>query len=322
MKKICSLAFLFVVFISTRVDSWGFYGHSRINRIAVFTLPPQMLSFYKDNIEFLTTHAVDPDKRRYAIKEEAPRHYIDLDRYGKYPYADVPHHWNDAVAHFGEDTLNAHGIVPWYVNTMFYRLVDAFKEKNKFKILHLSADIGHYIADAHVPLHCTRNYNGQLTGQTGIHAFWESRLPELYGENYDYFVGKAELIDNTSDFIWKVVLTSASEVDSVLSIEKKLSQEFPTDKKYSYEQRGDITVRVYSEEYSKEYSNRLQGMVERKMRAAILAVGSFWYTAWVTAGKPDLSTLKDVQLSADDLKELDQLDENWKAGKIIGREEE
>ena len=169
MKKIFSITIILSLVCShLQVQSWGFWGHQRINRIAVFTLPPEMLTFYKENIDFITEHAVDPDKRRYAIAAEAPRHYIDLEFYGTPPYKNIPHYWNDAVAHYGEDTLNAHGIVPWYVNTMFYRLADAFKEKNKERILHLSADIGHYIADAHVPLHCTHNYNGQLTNQVGI----------------------------------------------------------------------------------------------------------------------------------------------------------
>ncbi len=42
---------------------WGFFGHRRINRMAVFTLPPGLIPFYKKNLEFITEHAVDPDKR-------------------------------------------------------------------------------------------------------------------------------------------------------------------------------------------------------------------------------------------------------------------
>jgi len=47
-----------------KVERWGFYGHKRINRVAIFTLPPEMFGFYKEHIEYLTEHAVDPDKRR------------------------------------------------------------------------------------------------------------------------------------------------------------------------------------------------------------------------------------------------------------------
>lgn len=301
-----------------QVKSWGFWGHQRINRIAVFTLPPGMLVFYKENIEYITQHAPDPDRRRYSDPAEAPRHYIDMDRYG--PQDEIPQHWKDAVAKYTEDSLNNNGIVPWYAYLMVNKLTNAFKEKSKWRILKYSADLGHYLADASVPLHCTSNYNGQQTNQVGIHAFWESRIPELYGDSYDYFVGKAEYINDPQEHIWKIVTVSASQVDSVLSFEKELSQSFPSDKKYSLELRGNNTVRAYSSDYAKAYEQMLDGMVERKMRSAIIAVGSFWYTAWVNAGKPDLSKLKDEPVTEEEQQEMDKLDKMWKEGKIKGRE--
>jgi hypothetical protein len=302
--------------------SWGFWAHQRINRMAVFTLPPQMISFYKENIEFITQHAVDPDKRRYSDPNEAPHHYIDLDRYGKYPFDSLPRRWDDAVAKYTEDSLNKHGVVPWYIPLELFRLTEAFKAKDKWKILHYSADIGHYIADANVPLHCTRNYNGQLTNQVGIHGFWESRVPELFGDDYDYFVGKAEYVEHPSEQIWEIVLESNSKVDSVLSAEKLLSQQFSPDQKYTFEERGTTTVRVYSEEFTAKYQQMLNNMEERRMRNAIITVGSFWYTAWVNAGKPDLNDLKDSPVSPDEEQQLQAMDKAWRDGKIIGRPEE
>ena len=301
--------------------AWGFWAHQRINRLAIFTLPPEMIGFYKENIEFITQHAVDPDKRRYSDPAEAPRHYIDLDSYDKAPFDSVPRHWDDAVAKYSIDTLNRHGIVPWYINLMLYKLTEAFKQKSKWKILYYSADIGHYIADAHVPLHCTHNYNGQFTDQTGIHGFWESRVPELYGDQYDYFVGKATYIDKPLDYIWKTVLLSASEVDSVLSFEKQLTTTFPSDQKFTYEQRGQTMVRTYSVDFSAAYQKMLNGMQERKMRDAIISVGSFWYTAWVNAGQPDLSSLSNAAPTAEEQLEIDNMEQQWRNGKIIGRDE-
>ncbi len=210
-----------------------------------------MLVLYKPNIEFITEHAVDPDKRRYAVAAEGPRHYIDIDHYGSYPYSDVPHNWNAAVAKFSEDTLMENGIVPWYVQTMLGRLTKAFKEKNFSSIMKNSAEIGHYIADAHVPLHASSNHNGQLTNQRGIHGFWESRIPELLAEKqFDFFIGKAQYIKNPGAFIWDRVLESGKASDSVLVLEKQLSQKFPGDKKYSFEKRNNKVIRQYSSAYS------------------------------------------------------------------------
>ncbi len=180
MKRILTLILFLLLYKASYC--WGFYGHKKINYYSVFLLPPQMMVFYKPNIDFISEHSVDPDMRRYAIAEEGPRHYIDIDRYGSFPYDSLPKNWNDAVAKYSEDTLMKHGIVPWWVQVMQRRLTEAFKEKNAVKILKLSAEIGHYLGDAHVPLHASSNHNGQHTGQHGIHGFWESRVPELLAE--------------------------------------------------------------------------------------------------------------------------------------------
>jgi hypothetical protein len=291
--------------------AWGFFGHKRINRVAVFTLPPEMFGFFKEHIEYITEHAVDPDKRRYAVEGEAQRHYIDIDHYEKDsldPFEVVPRKWYDAVDKFTEDTLQAYGIVPWHINVMKMRLQKAFESKNVDLILKNAADIGHYIGDAHVPLHTTENYNGQLTGQRGIHGLWESRIVELNSEDYDYFVGKGRYVKSVLDFAWDAVEASHAAVDSVLSMEKILTAEFPSDQKYSYEQRGQTVIQVYSKAFCDEYSNRMGGMVERRMREAIIAVGSIWYTAWVDAGQPDLSALTNTPPTAELLKELEELE--------------
>ena len=318
---------IFITFLSFFLAQycfcWGFYAHKKINYYAVFLLPPEMMVLYKPQIDFLAEHSVDPDKRRYAVPEEGPRHYIDIDHYGKYPYDSLPRKWNDAVGKYSEDTLNAYGIVPWWLQTMLYRLTDAFKEKNQAKILKYSAEIGHYIADAHVPLHANTNHNGQYTDQKGIHGFWESRIPELLAENeWDFFIGKAEYIKNPADFTWKRVLESAAASDTVLTYEKELTKKFPGDQKFSFEDRNGIIIRQYSSAFSKAYDAMLKGMIERRMRQSIYGVASFWYTAWVNAGQPDLKNLVNKEFSAEDLKEFESLNNSWKNAGIKSREHE
>lgn len=321
MKKIFITATLLLVYL--HCFCWGFFGHQKINYYAVFLLPPEMVVLYKPNIEFLTEHAVDPDKRRYMVAAEGPRHYIDIDHYGKYPFDSLPRKWDDAVAKYSEAALTENGIVPWWVQIMQKRLVNAFKEKDQSKILKLSAEIGHYIADAHVPLHANSNHNGQLTGQQGIHGFWESRVPELLAEKeWSFFIGKAEYIKNPGDFIWKRVLESAAAADTVLKYEKQLSKKFSPDKKFSFEERNGKIVRQYSSAYSVAYNEMLKGMIERRMRSSIYAVASFWYTAWVDAGQPNLTKLSNRNFSQEDLKEFELLNKFWKSNTMQGRKEE
>jgi len=300
------------------IKKWGFFGHKRINRVAVFTLPPELFGFYKEHIDFITDHAVDPDKRRYAVEGEAQKHYIDIDHYkigNQDVFQLVPQYWKDAVLKFSEDTLQTYGIVPWHIQTMKFLLQKAFEEKNSDLILKYSAEIGHYIADAHVPLHTTENYNGQFTNQKGIHGLWESRIVEINAESYNYFVGKAEYIKNINNFAWETVKASHIALDSVFRLEKEVTADFDSDKKYSFETKGNQTIQVYSYDFCQEYNKRMNGMVERRLRKAILSVGSIWYTAWVDAGQPDLSKLQNTppsQALLDEMKEIDHLSHSKK----------
>ena len=306
-------------------DAWGFYAHKRINRMACYTLPPELFHFFKRHIDFISDHAVDADRRRYASPVEAPRHYIDIDHYapaGTNPFAVVPRTWTAAVAVITQDTAYAYGIVPWHIALMHDRLVKAFQRLDLARILRTAADLGHYVGDAHVPLHTTENYNGQLTNQHGIHAFWESRIPELSADDYDHFTGRAHYLEHPLDAAWEAVQLSHWAVDSVLRIERELNSSWPDDRKYTFEDRARSNVRTYSQEYTRAYEEAMGGMVQRRMNDAIMALGSMWYTAWVNAGQPDLKQLENKQVSDSLRRVIAAEDEQLRmATKALGREE-
>ncbi len=281
------MAIMFAIFPLT-LYGWGFYAHERINKNAVFQQPPALYAFYKAHFRFIVEESVTPDKRRFASEREAPRHYIDIDYYGDYPFEELPRGWYDAIEKYSEDTLLEYGILPWHVALIHSQLVDAFANHDTSRILRLSADLGHYIADANSPLHTTLNYNGQLTGQEGIHALWESRLPELFADQYDLFVEPVYKVENPLESMFDIILYSHPAADSLLRIERDLYATYPDDRIYMYEERGQSRMRVHSVEYCRAYHNALNGMVEHFMRKAIRDVASFWYSAWEEAGKPVL----------------------------------
>lgn len=389
---------------------WGFFGHRRLNQLAVFTLDQEMMPFFRANIEWLTEHAVDPDKRRYASKYEAVRHYIDLDHWGESKTFDyVPRGWTDALlwkaelvvpiaggatvvwkidtivkaadkfSDFGRDSrvqmsssegqklelqfgayrefwiqnliskyyedemtvsalslrnigfplpddagevsvrevFSTYGILPYHLESMHRRITKAFADEDESAILRLCAEMGHYVGDAHVPLHTTENYNGQLTGQTGIHAFWESRIPELFAdETYDYFVGKARYIENPREYYWNIILKSHSLVDSVLRTEARLRLEFPEDQQMVFDERLGRTVKTQSPEFAAAWAREMDGMVEERFRATIQSIGSVWYSCWVDAGQPDLNRLSPQPVV---YTKSDTLDRAVQGGKIKGR---
>jgi hypothetical protein len=318
LKRPTLLLFAFIsITICTGFIRWGFFGHRLINRVAIFTLPNEMIGFYKHHIQYITENAINPDRRRYAVDAEAARHYIDLDIYGDSAIFKMPRYWKDAVLKYTEDTLQTYGIVPWHINRVRFQLTDAMKICDASNILRLSADLGHYIADANVPLHTTENYNGQLTDQYGIHGFWESRLPELFSQNYDLFTGKATYLENTQISVWKAVETAHLALDSVLGFEKSLSQKIRADKQYIVAQRGQSNIKTYSVFYSKSYHTALDGMVERQMKSSIKLVGDMWYTCWVDAGQPNLDSLINYEFSEEELSHRKEELQQWKEANIF-----
>lgn len=310
---------LLLTLLSLTNVSWGFYAHRKVNRYAVFALPPEMIGFYKRHIEYLTEHAVDPDKRRYVSEHEAVKHYIDLDHYGygvEEVFDSIPQKWYPAIEKFTEDTLKTYGVLPWNILWVFNQLVEAFEQKDCAAILSISADLGHYIGDAHVPLHTTENYNGQLSGQKGIHGLWESRIPELEAEDYQLVCGRAEYLNDPLSMAWQIVKESHLKVEEVLRLEKESSECLGHDKKYSIVKRGAGHQLNYSENFTLHYSKAMQGMVEERMHKSIHRIASFWFTAWVNAGQPDLNGL----VLGERKLENDSLDHYFLKGIIKGRE--
>ncbi|MCB9252774.1 MAG: S1/P1 Nuclease [Flavobacteriales bacterium] len=322
-KKTTHIRILLLVtllLIKVKAFPWGFQAHKQINYCAVFTLHPDLFGFYKKYIDEITDRAVNADMRRYVNEKEACRHYLDTDHYElSHPIDSIPVYWKDAVLKFSEDTLNKYGIVPWNLYRMKGLLTQAFENKDLRSILRLSADIGHYAGDLHVPLHSTKNYNGQLTGQEGIHGLWESRLFELFKDDYDKFVGKASYIKNLQTAIWMRFGQSFAALDSVLYFEKQASLQFRN--KYAFVKESNGPNKKYSENFCKHYHMLLNGMVERRFRSSIEFTGSIWFTAWVDAGQPDLSNLEDNRDSNERENDKILIQKIIEVGKMIGRGE-
>ncbi len=256
--------------------------------MAVFLLPGEMFSFFKQHLSYIEEHAVDPDKRRYIDDNEAIKHFIDLEHFIN--HVDEV----DSLKLVPIDSLKSlkqYGTLPWTLHHQYHLLVYAFQLGNQSYLLRMLAHIGHYIADAHVPLHTTKNYNGQLTGQRGIHALWETEIPKISAGHYDFMLGRAKPISSLRDFIWEIVLHSHQMVGEVLDKEKSLSIQVGPDHIFRYVRTKSSIKKTYQEQYIRDYEHSLDGMVERQMQLAISAVASFWYTAWIEAGQPDLSAI-------------------------------
>lgn len=313
--------------LSSFFISWGTFGHEHINRAAVFALPLSLQSFFYNHIDFITQEATVPDLRKYTLndKTENPRHFIDLENFGSLD--SLPQTLTEAKNKYDEKFLQQNGILPWYMEDLMVKLTKAFKEKKKTEILFIAADLGHYIGDAHMPLHTSANYDGQLTNQKGIHSLWESRLPELFGKGYNFHSNDALFIDDVRKETWRIIMTTHSLADTLLLTDRELKKKIGEVKIYKTDSNGKVIKssygkQIFSDEYATQLHNALNGMVEKQMSASIQATANFWYTAWVNAGKPDLSDLDPAELTKRNKTLFEEELQLWKKGKLFGVESE
>ncbi|PCJ81516.1 MAG: S1/P1 Nuclease [Bacteroidetes bacterium] len=272
---------------------WGFSPHKELHAVAITGLPHPLFGFYKTYQNDIINRATDADKRKHGVEGEAAKHYIDLD---KFPNGIKSCGWYEACDKYGEDSLLERGVLPWNIERVYISLVLEMSksgEKGDYsttlnRILRLSADLGHYVGDAHVPLHTTSNYNGQKTGQSGIHALWETHVYETSRTRWTGRKVHAVYIEDIRKWIWNVINDSHSDVEEVL-VKERITRERPDAPEiWGYRTRGRTLSLIPTPAFCEEYGRALDGMVERRFYMSAEGIASVWYSAWVDAGAPDL----------------------------------
>ncbi len=303
--------------------SWGSVGHLAINKAAVMNLPKPLQLFFYNHIDFITEEATIPDVRKSVLqdKSEGPKHFFDMENYGVID--SFPKTTQALKLKYDEKFLSKNGVLPWHIQEMMVKLTKAFKEKDKSEILFLAGDLAHYVGDAHMPLHTTDNYDGQKTNQKGIHALWESRLPELFIKDYSFNIDEPKYIENIEKATWDIIFDTHNLIEPLLNADKKLRTSTPENKIFETDAEGKLVKSkydspIYSDQYAKQFHVALNGMVENQMKKAIVATSSFWYTAWINAGKPDLSDLDAREITARNAKSLKKDLKLFQKGKLFG----
>jgi hypothetical protein len=273
------LALITVLAMNRRAGAWGFFAHKWINRLAVDAVPAEIRPFFERHREYLSEHSIDPDLWRDHDDAEHFRHFIDIDMYGPFPFAELPRDFEAAKQKFGEKTVIERGIAPWWIEKQYWRLVDLMKSQNADSLLIVAVAISHYVADLHMPLHTVENYDGQLTGNTGIHGRFEWRMIETFSDSIHLAAKSAEYFDDPRTFAFEVAMQSYQLADELLQAD---SRSRAADK--SYEKPDDFDLAYYDALF-----RQTGEIAEKQMSRAITAVASVWYSAWVDAGKPDLT---------------------------------
>ena len=302
------LTFVLVGFIMIVVlGSWGFMMHRTIHQITVYELPKAMQPFFYQHMDDIVKHSVRPDERRNTDPTEATKHFIDFEAYGDSAAWKMPWTRNEAENIYSKDTLLKYGHVPYVIMEVKGKLTEAFRQNNKDSILFYAADLGHYIGDAHVPLHTTLNYDGQLTGQRGLHSLWESMVPEI--EFNTYHLGskhKAKYLHHPEQEIWTSLRKTFLLVDDVLRFEREVSKDFVDSTKYRVQMRRGREVKNYSSAFARVYAQKINHSVNKQALLSAEMFSNFLYTAWVDGGKPDLNALLTTAFTKEHKKSLKQ----------------
>src|SRR5215208_1612592 len=204
--------------------AWGFEAHRYIMTRAIVLLPPQIRPFFAKYQTAIVEHAIDPDLWRTAGWEQEPlRHFLDMDAYGPYPFPNFPRDYDEAAKRYTADFVTKNGLVPWRTVEIYQKLVEAFRQQAPYSrdnIKFFSAVLTHYVSDAHVPFHAVVNYDGQLTGQQGIHSRFESEAFERYRLGLRVVPKPVVPVGDARDFIFETLIASFPLAETVLAADK------------------------------------------------------------------------------------------------------
>ena len=321
LKRLMKRGIAFIVLAAWIIcSSWGFLVHRTVNQLAVYKLPDGLRNFFYANMDYVVQHSVRPDLRRNEDSTEDTKHFIDLEAFGDSAAWKMPLKWEQAIVIFHRDSLLKYGYVPYHVIHMKNLLTGAFRSGKKDSILFYAADLAHYIGDAHVPLHTTLNYDGQLTNQKGLHCLWESMIPEIEIDQYDLAAKrKAKYLKQPDVAIWNAVRTSHLMLPELFRQETETSKGFTDSTKYRTQLRRGREVRSYTSDFAKAYSRNLQSSINTQLKSSADLIADFWYTAWVDAGRPDLGKL--YSLPEDKKSKLKEECKSFRKNKLIANKQ-
>lgn len=270
--------------------------HAAIHRQAVTALPTELFGYYNRIQPWLVARAGHADKRVRFVEGEYLKHYCHLDLIGDSLELMAPNSQNQADGYWGERRMRTIGYLPYAILSTKAKLVQAMKTKDHVAIIQASADLGHYLADAHVPLHCHSNYDGQLSKQTGIHALWETEIPQSLSLTA-WQPNTVELLAAPTQAIWQIVKESARLADSTLWLHRKAG--YLTKHKYvPVMKKGSKRRFSYSPSFISCFRDAAAIHIRSRYSASVRNIAAMWYTCWVEAGQPSLLA-SDIDALAD-----------------------
>jgi hypothetical protein len=273
-----AVAAALVIAVPISTKAWSFDVHRFLTGRAIEQLPGELRPFFEKHRAMIVEHSIDPDLWRNAgFLEEPPRHFLDMDGYGPYPFPDLPRDYDAAVQKYGKDMVVQNGLLPWRAAEIYDKLAKAFREYGEGSspfagddIKFFSAILAHYTGDAHVPFHAALNYDGQLTNQHGIHNRFEGELMRRYGDRVTLAPKPVVPVRQPRDFIFDTLTAGFPLVETVLSADR----------------RAVAGRDEYDDAYFDQFFAGSKEILERRLVEASSAIAGMIVGAWETAGRP------------------------------------
>lgn len=254
------------------VHAWGANGHRAIAGKAIEVLPADLRAFYEANRNLISQQVSLPGELAAKTPAERRNQYIYLDRYGMFPYDDLPRAYSAALRKHTRRVLDANGLLPWQIGVYSEKLTNAFKARNWDEVRQFSAILAFYVSQAHDPFATTQNHDGRLSNQPGADQRFNTNLLERFSSYFFLRPNDPEHVSDPTDRAFDICLSAHSWLENVLLAERRA-------------RRGLVD---YNDEFYDRFYNQAGAILIRQMSDASTAVASYWLTAWVNAGRPPL----------------------------------
>lgn len=252
--------------------AWGRNGNKLVVNKAIDTLPADIREFFESNRALLSQHVTDPLDSIAKTASERHNHFLYLDKYGRFPYDGLPRNYKAAVTKFGKTKLQANGLLPWQIGVYSQKLTEAIKAGHWDEAKLDAAILANYVAEAHDPFNTTEDFDGRLTGQTGINDRFGTTLIDRYSSFFPMRPNDAGYINDPTDHAFEACLSSHSWLETILLADRNSRR----------------SQNTYNDEYYDHFYNAAAVILIRQLSDAATDVGSYWLTAWINAGRPQL----------------------------------
>jgi hypothetical protein len=274
VRKSCAAWLGVILLLCTLLPSpthaWGNNAQRLIVSRAVDTLPNDIRVFFDSQRDFLIQHVNDPLNQLDKQPNERTNHFIELDKYGKFPFEALPRDYKAAITKYSKSKIASTGLLPWQIGVYSAKLTEDMKAGRWEDAKLDAAFLANYVAEAHDPFNTTENFDGKLSGQSGVNDRFNTVLIDRFGSFFPLSPHDASYIHDPTDNAFEIALSAHSQVESILIDDRRAK-------------RGQNS---YNDEYYDRFYNLAAATLIRQLSEASTDVGSYWLTAWINAGKP------------------------------------